>query len=84
MEYRKSAFDHGITKEQIDQMLAADATVWATLPRSRDGYERAMVIGFDSEGRLLEVGIELTDNGSIVFHAMKATRESKQWFEEKF
>lgn len=83
MRYIKSAFNHGLTEEDIEQVLATDATVWTTMTPSPDGHERAMVIGFDSQGRLLEVGIELTDDGYVVFHANKATAASQRLFEEE-
>ena len=62
MGYLKSAWKHGVTRDDIDHALSNPLAV-----HYFDGY--VMVIGPDRSGNLLEVGVNDDDN---VFHAMTA------------
>lgn len=44
--------------------------------RQDDGYEKYLVIGFDTKGNLIEVMYNVIDENNInVFHAMKCRKE---------
>ena len=60
MGFLKSAWKHGLAREDIDRALNNPVTV-----HYFDGY----VVGHSRSGRLLEVGVS---DGDFVFHAMPA------------
>lgn len=74
---------HNISIADIDEVLGTG--IWEELTPSKRGYERLMFIGFTSEGRLLEVGIEYFDDNNIehVFHADDASRRYRIIFENR-
>jgi hypothetical protein len=68
IEFRKSAFGHDITEENIRYALKN--------PRYEglldDGENRYIVLGFDKSGNLLEILYNQIDEKTFnVFHAMK-------------
>jgi hypothetical protein len=65
-EIRDSARKHGFADEDI---LAA---YHHHVGRFALGDDRYMVVGFDTAGRRLEIGVAVTDAGLKIFHAMKA------------
>ena len=77
LRFRDSAFDHGITKEQIEDVLVNkySLTKWFEIHDDDEGNAQDMVVGFDSEGiYLIEIGITYLEEDEVVFHAMKATK----------
>ena len=71
VEFNKSAFRHGIGKEDILHALKTKIDDFAIegLP------EKYAVIGFDRNGNPLEVMYNPIDDNSIyIFHAMKARK----------
>lgn len=88
MKFDVSAFKHGKTREDIEFLYASYLTEWFDNGVSQRGNERAMLVGFDSNGNLMEVALELitladgTDE-EYFYHAMTATPEWQQRYEEK-
>ena len=71
----KSAFKHGVTENDIRSALTAFLLDMA-LNDSEDGYEKYLVIGFDTKGNLIELMYNLIDEYNInVFHTMKCRKE---------
>ena len=71
VEFNKSAFQHGISKDDIMNALKTKIidTIIEELP------EKYGVIGFDCAGNPLEVVYTPIDDNSIyIFHAMKARK----------
>jgi uncharacterized DUF497 family protein len=79
----KNFADHGVTQEEVDQVLRSDVTAEFDLVPSQRGNERMMLVGFTSEGRLLELGIEFffDEDKMYVFHADDATKTYRTEFE---
>ena len=80
LKYRLSTFAHGINKTQIEEALANrwHMSKWFQIHDDKKGNAQDMVIGFDYEGMLIEIGITYLADDEIVFHASKAT---KYWVE---
>lgn len=69
---RRSARKHRITEDDI---RAALATPLLSGPLDDDHPQRMLVLGFDSQARVLELVVLHFDDGSTeVIHAMKARR----------
>lgn len=69
---RRSARKHGITDDDIRTALA---TALLSGPLDDDHPQRMLVLGFDSQARVLElVVLHFDDGGTEVIHAMKARR----------
>lgn len=69
---RRSARKHGITDDDIS---AALATPLLSGPLDDDHPQRMLVLGFDSQARVLELVLLHYDDGNTeVIHAMKARR----------
>lgn len=69
---RRSARKHGVTEDEI---RAALATPLLSGPLDDDHPQRMLVLGFDSQARVLELVVLHFDDGSTeVIHAMKARR----------
>jgi len=65
-----SALKHGIS--ELDILYAAENWAYASQPDD-DVPAKHLVLGFDSNGRLLELAILTFDSGQqLVIHAMKA------------
>ena len=70
--YNKSAFKHGISEADIEHAISLFLFDCA-LTGEDDKY---LLIGFDTNGNLLEVIYNIINDSSInVFHAMKCRKE---------
>ena len=70
--FNEAAFKHGITEEDIRKVLDSFLFEGAIV----DEDEKFLVIGFDTNGNLLEVMYNITDdNTGNVFHAMKCRKQ---------
>jgi hypothetical protein len=71
MRFRSSAFDHGITRNQIEEVLASiwGMTKWFAIHDDEDGNSQDMAVGFDADGNGLEIGISYIDDDEVIFHA---------------
>lgn len=76
---------NGITHEEIEQVFQSDLTFAEEMDPSERGNDRAMIIGWTHDGRLLEVGIEYfeKEEREHVFHAMDAGRAYRKQFERR-
>ena len=76
MKYRDSFYDHSCTEEIADHVI--DGGLWYELHESPRNNDQVMYVGFDAEGTLWEIGIELFPNNEEdwAFHADKATAKS--------
>ncbi len=88
MRIDPEAFKHGKSAEEIEFVFASYVTEWFEIGLSERGNERAMLVGFDSDGNAMEIGVELipSDDGDdevYFFHAMKATPEWKKKYSER-
>jgi hypothetical protein len=85
LKFRRSSFDHGIAKEQMQAVLADrwQMTKWFAIHDDRKGNSQDMAVGFDAEGCLLEIGISYVDDDEIVFHADKVSPNWKNKYNEK-
>lgn len=73
MKVAPSALKHGIG--ELDILYAAENWAYASQPDD-DVPAKHLVLGFDSNGRLLELAILTFDSGrQLVIHAMKARRK---------
>lgn len=73
MKVHRSAIKHGISEEDIRH--AATRRVWEGEP-DEDIPAKQFVLGFDHQGRLLELAILTFDSGDrLVIHAMKARKQ---------
>lgn len=74
---------HGVSVEDTDEVI--EAGVWKTMIPSKRGNERLMFVGFNANGRLLEVGVEYFDNDDIeyIFHAQDVTTRYRRVFEKR-
>jgi hypothetical protein len=66
VRFADSAHKHGVSEADIRHALANQ---WRADPND-DGFE--MVIGLDTRGRWLEVGVLTDDGETVVIHAMPA------------
>lgn len=75
LSFRASAFQHGVTKDQMEEVLVNQwgMTRWFKIHDDHNGNSQDMAIGFDAEGVLIEVGITYVDNDEFIFHADEAT-----------
>ncbi|KGN29414.1 toxin [Knoellia sinensis KCTC 19936] len=70
MKVAPSAFKHGIS--ELDILYAAENWAYSSQPDD-DVPAKQLVLGFDSNGRLLQLAILTFDSGQqLVIHAMKA------------
>lgn len=71
LKFRSSAFAHGITQIQIEEVLADKwgMTKWFTIHDDDEGNSPDMAVGFDAEGNGLEIGISYIEDDEVVFHA---------------
>ena len=73
--FNKSAFKHGVTEDDIRSALTTFLLDIA-LDDNDDGYDKFLIIGFDTNSNLIELMYNLTDEHNInVFHAMKCRKE---------
>jgi len=59
IRFADSAFEHGKTGVEIEFVYASASTEWFPDGISERGDERAKLVGFDMNGNLFEVGVEL-------------------------
>jgi len=72
IRFSKSAFKHGITIADIERAII-NVLYDDILDEAND---RHLLIGFDTNGKLLEILYNVIDENTIrVFHAMKCTNE---------
>lgn len=73
MKVGSSALKHGIS--ELDILYAAENWAYVSQPDD-DIPAKQLVLGFDPNGRLLELAILTFDSGQqLVIHAMKARRK---------
>jgi len=89
LTFRKSAFKHGITQDQIDDILRSAHTEVFDEGFDRTGHYNAMYVGFDSQGTLLEVKVKFGNSrvsskeSVCIFHADKARKKYQRWFNQR-
>jgi len=73
--FRSSALKHNISEDQVREVLANKfgGTKFLDFPDDDNGNTQEMAVGFDAEGRLIEIGITYLDEDDVVFHADNAT-----------
>lgn len=71
LKYRSSAFKNKITQVQIEEVLAScwGMSKWFQIHEDEQGNSQDMVVGFDSEGTAIEIGITYVNDDEVVFHA---------------
>ena len=70
--FNESAFKHGVTEDDIKSALETFVFEGAI----EDEDEKLLVIGFDTNGNLLEVMYNITEeNIGNIFHAMKCRKQ---------
>ena len=73
--FNKSAFKHGVTEDDIRGALTTFLLDMA-FDDNDDGYDKFLIIGFDTKGNLIELMYNHIDEHNInVFHAMKCRKE---------
>jgi uncharacterized DUF497 family protein len=73
--FNKSAFKHGITENDIRSALTT-FLLDVAFKGDEDGYDKFLIIGFDTKGNLIELMYNLINECNInVFHAMKCRKE---------
>ena len=73
--FNKSAFKHRVTENDIRCALST-FLVDIAINENTDGYDKFLIIGFDTKGVLIELIYNLIDENNInVFHAMKCRKE---------
>jgi len=76
---------HGLSRDDADELLETDIKIEEPMPNSERGNARVMLIGFNSIGQLLEIGIEVFSINRIhVFHGKKANKRHRALFEQGF
>lgn len=77
MRYLPSSFKHGITREQINQVVAYGKPF--EIEGSSTGLERVMFVGWDNDADLLEIGVAYPEEDEeFVFHAAKASKTYRE------
>lgn len=76
---------HKVTRLEIQQVFASELTYADDLAPSNRGNNRALIIGWTHEGRILEIGIEYfeDEDREHIFHAMDAGKKYKNDFEQR-
>ncbi|MBZ0185734.1 MAG: hypothetical protein K8F91_05725 [Candidatus Obscuribacterales bacterium] len=76
---------NGVSKDEIKQVFASDLSYAEDLEPSDRGNDRAMIIGWTYNGRVLEIGIEYfeSEDREHVFHAMDAGKAYKKEFSNR-
>jgi hypothetical protein len=87
MQFGNEAFKHGKTQEDIEFLYASYLTEWFPNGVSERGNERAMLVGFDQVGNLMEAALELVTTGDgtdeeYFYHAMEATPEWQKQYQK--
>ncbi len=74
---------NGVTREEVEQVMASDTAVDCDMQPSERGNDRVMLVGFTLGSRLLEIGIEFFADRLYVFHASEATKRYQHEFEKR-
>ena len=88
MKFNPEAFKHGKTQEDIKFLYASYTTAWFSNGTSDRGNDRAILVGFDQNGNLMEAAFELItslyeDDEEYFYHAMVATPEWRKQYEKR-
>ncbi len=89
ISYLESAFKHGIDTHQIETVLRSGFTEAFDEGLDDSGHFCVMFVGFDADGRLLEVKVKFVhctpedDDQAQVFHADKATLNYRRLFRQR-
>jgi hypothetical protein len=88
MKFDPTAFKHGKTQEDIEFVYRSHLTQWFSNGVSSRGNQRAMLVGFDPNGNLTEIALELiTDEAGndeeYFYHAMTATMDWQKQYAAK-
>ena len=77
MKYLPSSFKHGVTREQMDEVIAYGKPFeMEDVPAI---HERVMYVGWDYDANLLEIGVAYSENEEeFVFHASKASKPYRE------
>jgi uncharacterized DUF497 family protein len=73
---------HNVNCGEIDEVLDCERRVEIEMQPSNRGNQRVMLVGFTSQARLLEVGIEFLPDSDHVFPASDATKRFRFKFEQ--
>ncbi len=86
LKFRKSAFKHGISRERIEQVLSDEygPTLWIEIHPDTLGRVQDMVVGYDNNGMLLEIGLTYVEETIFIFHAAKASFNWRLKHKEEF
>lgn len=69
MKFETSAFKHGFTRIQIEEVLSVPFAAVYRLQLSETGNSRDMFVGRTENGVIVEVGVEYKVDDEVVFHA---------------
>jgi hypothetical protein len=74
---------HSVTSRDVDFVLRSTISIWNDMGPSIRGNDRLMFVGFDTSGRLLEIGVEYFDDMGVelIFHGDDATPRYRKLFE---
>ena len=86
MKFDPQSFKHSKTQEDIKFLYASYLTEWFS--NDDRGNVRAMLVGFDQNGNLMEAAFELIaskyeDDEEYFYHAMVATPEWQKQYEKR-
>ncbi len=86
LKFRKSAYKHGISKERIEQVLSDEygPTLWREIHPDSLGRAQEMVVGYDNNGLLLEIGLTYVEEFVFIFHAARASFSWRMQHKEEF
>lgn len=80
LSFDQSAFKHGVSADEIQEVLADDNTIEIELEASAQGNYRIMYVGFTLAGKFLEVGVECVDADDKIFvHIYHANRTTAKF-----
>ena len=67
LRFRPSTFEHGVKENQIQEVIANKwgMTKWFQVHDDIDGNSQDMIVGFDANGILIEIGLTYIDNDEI-------------------
>ena len=71
MEFRRSAFKHGVTVDAIEHAVEH----WLLWRDNVNGSQTTLILGPDNAANILEVLAEIDADEMYVFHAMPARRQ---------
>ena len=74
---------HHVSREEIQDVIASELSLYRDLEPSERGYSRIMTIGWTEDGRILKIGIEYFPDRDHVFHANDAGKTYVKEFEKR-